>query len=85
MIDKAYAIALMLLIAPVAIASDQGQEVLENFDRTPDGLVDEGDQNLIEDLSEEYFDDEKLDYDKDSINSISDKKTDMECITVGDI
>ena len=46
MIDKAYAIALMLLIAPVAIASDQGQEGLENFDRTPDGLVDVGDQNL---------------------------------------
>ena len=39
--SKAYIVALMLLIAsPIAIASDEGQAVLERFSNTPDDLVD---------------------------------------------
>ena len=39
--NKAYIVALMLLIAsPIAIASDEGQAVLERFSNTPDDLVD---------------------------------------------
>jgi len=39
--SKAYIVALMLLIAsPIAIASDEGQAVLERFGNTPDDLVD---------------------------------------------
>ena len=38
--NQAYIIALMLLIAsPLAIATDEGQAVLERFERTPDDLV----------------------------------------------
>ena len=39
--NQAYIVALMLLIAsPIAIASDEGQAVLERFSNTPDDLVD---------------------------------------------
>ena len=39
--NQAYIVALMLLIAsPIAIASDEGQAVLERFGNTPDDLVD---------------------------------------------
>ena len=39
--NQAYIVALMLLIAsPIAIASDEGQAVLERFERTPDVLID---------------------------------------------
>jgi len=39
--NQAYIIALMLLVAsPLAIATDEGQAVLERFDRTPDDLLD---------------------------------------------
>ena len=39
--NQAYIVALMLLIAsPIAIASDEGQAVLERFERTPDDLID---------------------------------------------
>ena len=39
--NKAYIVALMLLIAsPIAIASDEGQAVLERFGNTSDDLVD---------------------------------------------
>ena len=38
--NQAYIVALMLLIAsPLAIATDEGQAVLERFERTPDDLV----------------------------------------------
>ena len=39
--NQAYIVALLLLIAsPIAIASDEGQAVLERFERTPDDLID---------------------------------------------
>ena len=39
--NQAYIVALMLLIAsPLAIATDEGQAVLERFERTPDDLID---------------------------------------------
>ena len=39
--NQAYIVALLLLIAsPIAIASDEGQAVLERFSNTPDDLVD---------------------------------------------
>ena len=39
--SKAYIVALMLLIAsPIAIASDEGQAVLERFGNTPDDQID---------------------------------------------
>ena len=39
--NQAYIVALMLLIAsPIAIASDEGQAVLERFEKTPDDLID---------------------------------------------
>jgi len=39
--NQAYIVALLLLIAsPLAIATDEGQAVLERFERTPDDLID---------------------------------------------
>ena len=49
--NKAYIVALMLLIAsPIAIASDEGQAVLERFEKTPDDLVDIEKNDRTEDL-----------------------------------
>ena len=55
--NQAYIVALLLLIAsPIAIASDEGQAVLERFEKTPDDLIDiekndrtEALDNLLED------------------------------------
>ena len=89
MIDKAYAIAFMLLLAPAAIATtDQGQDFLENFDRTEVDSMYDADGNIIEDIAEENLDDDLV-RDKNTITDSSklsnDKNTDMECITVGDL
>ena len=49
--NQAYIVALMLLIAsPIAIASDEGQAVLERFDQTPDDLIDIEKSDPTEDL-----------------------------------
>ena len=89
MIDKAYAIAFMLLLAPAAIATtDQGQDFLENFDRTEVDSMYDADGNIIEDIAEENLDDDLV-RDKNTITDSSklsnDKNTDVECITVGDL
>ena len=55
--NQAYIVALLLLIAsPIAIASDEGQAVLERFEKIPDDLIDiekndrtEALDNLLED------------------------------------
>ena len=62
--SKAYIVALMLLIAsPIAIASDEGQAVLERFSNTPDDLVDvekndrtEGLDDLLNDVPTDKID-----------------------------
>ena len=42
--NQAYIVALMLMVAsPLAIATDEGQAILENFDKTPDDVVYEAD------------------------------------------
>ena len=53
--NQAYIVALLLLIAsPIAIASDEGQAVLERFSNTPDDLVDvKKDDVRTEDLLKE--------------------------------
>jgi|TARA_Y100000310_G_scaffold123954_1_gene122702 hypothetical protein len=51
--NQAYIVALMLLIAsPIAIASDEGQAVLERFSNTPDDLVDVEKNDRTEDLDD---------------------------------
>ena len=51
--SKAYIVALMLLIAsPIAIASDEGQAVLERFSNTPDDLVDVEKNDRTEDIDD---------------------------------
>ena len=51
--NQAYIVALMLLIAsPIAIASDEGQAVLERFERTPDVLIDIEKNDRTEDLDD---------------------------------
>ena len=71
--NKAYIVALMLLIAsPIAIASDEGQAVLERFN-TPDDLVDvKKDDGLTKDFDdiqkEDILNDRPIDeMDKDVI------------------
>ena len=50
---QAYIVALILMIAsPLAIASDEGQAVLERFDRTPDDQVYDVANNRIDMLDE---------------------------------
>ena len=51
--NQAYIVALMLLIAsPIAIASDEGQAVLERFSNTPDDLVDVEKNDRTEDIDD---------------------------------
>ena len=64
--SKAYIVALMLLIAsPIAIASDEGQAVLERFGNTPDDLVDieknDRTENLDDFLKEDILNDRPID------------------------
>ena len=48
---QAYIVALILMVAsPLAIATDEGQAILENFDRTPDDLVYEADLTKREEI-----------------------------------
>ena len=48
---QAYIVALILMVAsPLAIATDEGQAILENFDRTPDDLVYEADLTEREEI-----------------------------------
>ena len=64
--NQAYIVALMLLIAsPIAIASDEGQAVLERFSNTPDDLVDieknDRTENLDDFLKEDILNDRPID------------------------
>jgi len=60
MIDKAYAIALIMLLAPASIATEQGQDFLENFDKTPDNLVTEQPENDRTEMLDDIVDEEIL-------------------------
>ena len=62
--NQAYIVALMLLIAsPIAIASDEGQAVLERFSNTPDDLVDVKKDDVRTDdlLKEDILNDRPID------------------------